>query len=193
MRAAIEPEQEERLLIEQARDDPDAFQALYHAYFPRVYAYIAYRVGREWDAEDVTAEVFMRVVEAFDRFEYRGVGSFAAWVFSIAHNQMTSFYRRRPQYEALPLDELPDMHSDSPDESFHRKETFQRLREVITTLAPRRQEIVTLRFFGGLRNREIAQILGLDERTVAAHLCRALEDLQKKYADEIRDGLDLDL
>ena len=45
---------------------------------PRVFAYIAYRVGAASDAEDITAEVFMRVVNGLDRFEYRGEGAFAA-------------------------------------------------------------------------------------------------------------------
>ncbi len=55
---------------------------------------------------------------------------------------------------------------------------------MIETLSPRRQEVITLRFFGELRNQEIAEILSLDERTVASHLCRAIEDLQNKYQQE---------
>jgi DNA-directed RNA polymerase specialized sigma24 family protein len=56
-------------------------------------------------------------------------------------------------------------------------------------LSPRRQEVVTLRFYGGLRNREIARVLGLDERTVAAHLCRAIQDLEGMCAAQTRTGL----
>ena len=59
------------------------------------------------------------------------------------------------------------------------EERFARLRGLMARLSPRRQEIVTLRFFGELPNREIARVLGLDERTVASHLCRALDDLER--------------
>jgi RNA polymerase sigma-70 factor (ECF subfamily) len=174
----------ERKLVEQARDNPDAFRELYRHYFPRVYAYVAYRVGRVWDAEDLTANIFVKVVESLERFEWRGEGSFAAWIFRIAYSEVSQFYRQRREH--LSLDELPDIQSSalSPDQMVLRKEQFARLRARIGTLSPRRQEIITLRFFGGLRNQEIAAVLGLDERTVASHLSRALEDLQRKVNDE---------
>lgn len=176
----------ERGLIERARREPEAVRELYFHYFPRVYAYVAYRVGRVWDAEDLTAEIFLKMVEALGQFEYRGEGSFAAWIFRIAHNAVSQFYRQqRPEPESL--DDLPDIQSDdlSPDETLLLKERFQRLRARIGLLSPRRQEIITLRFFGGLRNQEIAAVLNLDERTVAAHLCRAIEDLQRYYESEM--------
>jgi RNA polymerase sigma factor (sigma-70 family) len=62
-----------------------------------------------------------------------------------------------------------------------RQERFDILRRMIDTLPPRRQEVITLRFFGGLRNQEIAAMLDLDERTVASHLARALSDLNRRY------------
>ena len=65
-----------------------------------------------------------------------------------------------------------------------QKEKFKSLQQLISTLSPRRQEIITLKFFGGLRNKEIAQILRLDERTVASHLCRGLEDLHQRYVKQ---------
>lgn len=55
------------------------------------------------------------------------------------------------------------------------------MRALIETLAPQRQKVVLLRFFAGLRNREIARVLGLDERTVASHLSRGIQDLHQKY------------
>lgn len=177
----------ERQLVERSGHNAQAFRQLYQRYFPRVYAYVAYRVGRVWDAEDLTAEIFLKVVQSLAQFEYRGEGSFAAWLFRIAHNTVTQFYRQQHAADPLSLDELPDLQSDdlSPDETLLRKERFLRLRTQIKRLAPRRQEIVMLKFFAGLRNQEIAAVLELDERTVASHLCRAIEDLQRHYADEI--------
>jgi RNA polymerase sigma-70 factor (ECF subfamily) len=175
---------DDQLLVQRVRHDPDAFRELYRRYFPRVYAFVAYRVRRAQDAEDVAADVFMQVVRGLGRFEDRGEGAFAAWVFRIAHNQVSQFYRkRRPETDALSLDDLPDIqaHHFAPDSALLRKEQFAYLSALIADLPPRRRDILLLRFFGGLRNQEIAHLLDLDERTVASHLSRALDDLRRLY------------
>lgn len=174
---------EELALIAELPENSEAFRTLYRHYFPRIYAYVAYRVGRQQDAEDVTADIFLRVLKAVQNFEYRGEGSFAAWLFRIAYNQLQQFYRLEARKGTVPLDELPEIpsHELLPDEAYARKELFSRLQAGLSSLSARRQEIIMLRFFGELRNQEIAIVLGLDERTVASHLSRGLEDLQQKY------------
>lgn len=177
---------DERELLQKIHTEPEAFRQLYRHYFPRVYAYVAYRVGRRQDAEDITAEVFIKVVEGLKRFEYRGTGSFAAWLFRIAHNHISQFYRDPHVHQQISLDELPDVAVDtlSPDQALMRREQFAHLFGLIMALPPRRQEIITLKFFAGLRNQEIAAVLNLDERTVASHLSRALDDLRSQYEPE---------
>jgi len=178
---------QERTLVKKAQRDPTAFQELCNYYFPRVYAYVSYRVGRVQDTEDLVADTFLKVIERLDGFQWRGEGSFAAWLFRIAHNLVSDFYRRgRGPEESVPLEELPELASSTllPADAVLQKEKFAYLRRLIGTLSPRRQEIVTLKFFGGLRNKEIAVLLELDERTVASHLCRGLEDLHRKYVNE---------
>ncbi len=183
MQNLLDPE-EERSLLQNARCNYEAFQNLYRAYFPRVYAYAAYWVGRVQEAEDIASDVFLKVIEKLSEFEWRGEGSFAAWVFRLAHDRVVDFHRRDHRRAVnLSLDELPDLRVNDllPAEIFLQKEKFACLQRLIATLSPRRQEIITLKFFGGLRNNQIAEILGLDERTVAAHLCRGLEDLYQRY------------
>ena len=187
MQSRLDPERE-RVLIKEARRDPEAFRKLYDYYFPKVYAYIGYRVGRVQDIEDLTSETFLKAIERLDGFACRGEGSFSAWLFRIAHNVVNDFYRRDQRAEeSVPLEDLPELeaNSRSPAEALLRKERFALLRRLIGTLPRRRQEVITLKFFGGLRNREIAEVLGLDERTVASHLCRGLEDLHHRYVDEL--------
>jgi len=182
----MDPKQE-RALLKRARGDPKAFRALYDHYFPRVYAYVSYRVGRVQDSEDVVADTFLTAVDRLDTFQWRGEGSFAAWLFRIARNRVSDFYRRgQGSEETIPLEDLPDLASSAllPADAVAQKEKFAYLRRLIGTLSPRRQEVITLRFFGGLRNKEISALLELDERTVASHLCRGLEDLHRKYVDE---------
>ncbi len=180
---ALSAEDEQRL-VEVASHDSRAFRQLYNVYFPRMYAYVSYRVGSAQDTEDLVAGIFMKVVEEIDAFRWRHDNSFAAWIFRIAHNQVGNYHRtKRHATEQLPLDDLPQIaaHALLPEEIVLRKEMFAHLYNLVGALSARRREVITLKFFGGLSNREIAGILNLDERTVASNLCRALDDLQKQY------------
>jgi RNA polymerase sigma-70 factor (ECF subfamily) len=178
--------EQEKTLITRAHEDPEAFKRLYNHYFPRLYAYVSYRVGRVEDAEDLVSETFLKVVEGIKSFQWQHENSFAAWLFRIARNSISNFYRQKKRWQTVPLDELPDLqtHSLLPSDLILQKEKFERLRQLINTLTPRQQEIITLRFFGGLRNQEIAEILGIDERTVSAHLCRGLETAHQRYIND---------
>ncbi|HYN88733.1 MAG TPA: sigma-70 family RNA polymerase sigma factor, partial [Ardenticatenaceae bacterium] len=141
---------------------------------------------RAQDAEDLVADTFLRLIEKGERLEWRDERSFTAWLFRIAHNLVNDYYRRSGQRaDNVPLDMLPELSANTllPDDVLLKQELFARLRLLIGALSPRRQEVITLKFFGGLRNQEIAEILGLDERTVASHLCRGLEDLHRRYID----------
>src|SRR5262245_61727850 len=169
--------------------DPHAFERLYDHYFPRIYAYICYRVGRKEDGEDLVADTFFKAVEAMrqGRFQWRHAGSFAAWLFRIAHNAVSDYQEHAQKWgDPVSLAETPDLRADvpMPEEWVLEKERSAHLRALLGTLSPRRREIITLKFFGGLRNSEIAEVLALNEHTVASHLCRGLEDLQRKYTEE---------
>src|SRR5262249_45628773 len=158
-------------------------------YFLCVLAYVASHADRSPEVEDLVSEIFMRVIEDLDRFEYRGPGSFAAWLFRIAHNAVVDFQRRqRRRGPTLSLAAILGYPSaePSPDEAVLRAEIGDLLRREIDALTPRRREVVLFKFFGGLRNREIAAVLHLDERSVAAHLSRALDDMAGSLQ---RDGL----
>lgn len=178
---------DEHVYLMQVRKNPEAIRPLYRHYFPRILAYVAYRVESRQDAEDLTSEIFLKVVQSIDQFEYRGAGSFAGWIFQIARNTVNQFYRADGRGAASLLDALPELASPAPapDEALSQKERWQWLEAALDTLTPRRREIILLRFASGLRNQEIAQVLNLDERTVASHLCRALADLQQQYQQEV--------
>ncbi len=182
--------EQEHEYIQQAQKEPRAFVHLYDHYFPRIHAYIRYRVHSSQDAEDLVADVFFKAIRNLGRFKWRHKGSFAAWLFRIAHNLIVDYYRQHERVAFLfeSGDELtePTNRASLPEVILTQQETFQQVRALIATLSPRRQEIITLKFFGGLRNREIASILKLDERTVAAHLSRGLRDLQRRYAVQRR-------
>jgi len=185
--------EQEHKYIQQARTDPRAFAHLYDHYFPRVHAYVYYRVYDSQDAEDIIADVFLKAVRNLKHFKWRHNNSFAAWLFRIAHNRVKDYYRQRKRtvFSLESEDSLVELASQSPlpEETLVQQETFWQVRARIAALSPRRQEIVTLKFYGGLRNCEIAQVLGLSERTISAHLCRALQDLKQRYAAQTRSEL----
>jgi RNA polymerase sigma-70 factor (ECF subfamily) len=180
---------EERAYIQQARADPRAFVQLYDHYFPRVHAYVRYRVRSGQDAEDIVAEVFLKAMRRLSGFTWHHEHSFAAWIFRIAHNRIVDYYRRCERIEVAldPRERAPERatplasRAPRPEEVLIQQQTFQQMQALIETLSPRRREVITLRFFGGLRNKEIAAILDLDERTVASHLSRGLRDLRDRY------------
>jgi RNA polymerase sigma-70 factor (ECF subfamily) len=184
----------DRDLVEGAKSDPGEFARLYGVYFPRVYGYVAMRVGSTESTEDVVSEVFFKLMQGLPSFQWRDENSFSAWVFRIAHNATVSYWRkirRNKEWEDwsegnLGMDLLQDKEL-MPEEQMLKKEQSEQMRRLVGRLPQRRQEAITLRFFGELQNREIASILGLDEHTVASHICRGLKDLHKLWVeDEVR-------
>lgn len=171
----------ERALVMQAQRDPAAFHELYRHYLPRVYGYIAARLPERSEAEDVTAATFLKALERLNQFRDRGDGAFAAWLFRIAHHSVID-YQRRLWFRRAPLTLDRALAVVDPAEPLDvlltRAEVGAQVRQAVATLSPRRQEVIALRFFAGLRNVEIAAVLGIAERSVAAHLCRALDDLR---------------
>lgn len=70
------------------------------------------------------------------------------------------------------------------------RETFLALRQLLASLSPRQAEVIQLKFFGSFRNREIAETLDLDERTVSAYLARGLKTLGERYEESFRDEIE---
>lgn len=180
-------QESEHALIERARTDADAFRTIFRRMHPRVFAYVAGRVGRADDADDITAEVFLRVLNGLSRFEYRGEGSFTAWLFQIAYREVARFFSRHRFEAEIPFDDLPEIAGSepTPERALAAKERFAALRAAIGQLPPRRQDVLTLRFYGELRNKEIAAVLGIDERTVASNLTRALNQLEQTIRADV--------
>ena len=96
-------------LVTAARQDRSAFVALYQRYLPRVYRYVYRRVGNQQDAEDVTASVFTEALESLE--DYREQGSFAGWLFTIAHHRAADHHRQ--QRERVSLEEVAPALSNS--------------------------------------------------------------------------------
>lgn len=171
---------QEQALIELAKQqDEDAFRKLYDAYLPAIFAYVASRAQQQCDAEDIVQNAFSKVVHYLPDFEYRGAGSFQAWLFTIASSQISDFYARRIRSNGqVPLDEL----SELPSQSMSAEEIAD-LNMLIEKLSSRGREVLRLKL-QGISNRDIAAALGLDERTVSSHFRKGLRELAKLYRGE---------
>jgi RNA polymerase sigma-70 factor, ECF subfamily len=173
---------DETQLVQQARVNPGAFQELYALYSHRVYGYVASRIGNSHDAEDVVSEIFLRVIKNLDQLRNQRNSSFAAWLFVIARNEVVEYYRRSKNHVPLHVTEPHAPANAQPDQIVMQNQDADQLYKLVITLPERQREIITLRYYGGLRNHEIARVLGIGEKTVSAYISRALSDLQEKYA-----------
>ena len=132
----IDPHRE-RLLLEASRQDLTVFREIYVFYLPKVFAYINYRVNRVQDAEDLTSSVFLKVVERLEKFQWRGEGSFAAWLFKIAHDLVVDQYRHISSGSRdIEMEELTDTPQSTllPAELTIQKEEFTYLKYLINKL-----------------------------------------------------------
>lgn len=158
------------------------FAALFDDHYPKLYAYIRSRVADRQTAEDLTAASFERAFSRHHSFD-PAKASFATWLFRIAHNLVINHYvasRRQPvTYDFDEVDPVAAA-SPSPEQQLLRQEQYRLVNETLTTLTERDQEIIQLRFFGRLTNREIAEVLELNEKTVSVIILRALQKLKAR-------------
>jgi len=171
--------EEEARLIQQAKaGDPDAFAEIYDRYQPTIYRYIFYRVGDEATAEDLTSEVFVRLVEKIDGFTYRG-RPLLAWLYTIARNLVTDYYRQSGPPHFLPLEEGLVADSGNPEAAAEHALAQQRLARAIARLTEDQRQVILLRFVEGLDNKTVAQVLGKPVGAVKALQHRALAALRR--------------
>jgi RNA polymerase sigma-70 factor (ECF subfamily) len=179
-----ELDREEFLTVEAKEGDRGALALLYDGLFPGIYAYTRMRMPTTADAEDIVSETFLAVVNGLAKFQWSWPGSFRAWAFQIARNHIADFYRRDGRRQEDPAMDRPGSvftEASALEDVAIQNESLQLLLTKIEAMSPRRREVLLLRYFGGLRNREIASTLSLDERTVSAYLSRALAELQADF------------
>jgi RNA polymerase sigma-70 factor (ECF subfamily) len=173
---------ETEALVARAREgDRTAFAALYRQYLPTVYKFLFYRVGNKAEAEDMTAEVFLRALRKVGDFTWTGA-DFGAWLLRIARNLVLDNAKSsRARLEVL-NDEMPeDSGGEAPTAEAACLENLncQEVYKAITKLRPDQREVITLRFLHGMGVGEVAEIMGKKEGTVRTLQFRGLKALEK--------------
>jgi RNA polymerase sigma factor (sigma-70 family) len=159
------------------------FASLFDEYYPKLYAYIRSQVASQEIAEDITAGTFERAFRSSHTYD-ADKGSFATWLFRIARNLVINHYASTSRKPAqIILDEVVEVSAadPSPEQQIIRKEQHQALLELLSSLPERDQEIISLKFFGRLPNKKIAEVLDLKEKTVSVIILRALQKLKTRF------------
>ncbi|HEX8990103.1 MAG TPA: sigma-70 family RNA polymerase sigma factor [Anaerolineales bacterium] len=168
--------------------DAEAFGHLYEMYLDRIYRYIYFRVTDEETTEDLISQVFTKAWENLDRYQPSG-RPFIAWLYTIAHNTVIDHYRTRR--ETVALENTVSLASDapSPHEQVELHFEADNLRAALQTLTQEQQQVVVLKFLGGMTTDEIAGQLCKSPGAVRALQMRALQALAKQMEkSEVNGG-----
>ncbi len=182
-RPARESTEEVRRLVERAQGgDRTALEELYLLHFDRIYSYLHMSVGNRHDAEDLTTQTFLKMLESIKQFRWRAA-PFSAWLFRIAHNLAMDHFRATRRWQ--PEEEVPEPVGESePSAEVAALHTIgrQSMLDLIEGLSNEQQQVLTLKFVFNLPNAEVATILGKTEGAIKSLQHRALVSLQKHIA-----------
>jgi len=163
--------------------DSAAFGTLYQLYSDKLYHYLLYRVGNQGVAEDLTMEVFVRLLEKIKTFSFgqrRPVPAFSAWIYRIAFNLAMDYHRaHRPGRMPLPINWREVDRRPGPLERVTLGDRFERVQQAISKVSVDQQQVVILRFIEGMRAKQVAEILDKTEGAVKALQHRALVNLRQ--------------
>jgi RNA polymerase sigma-70 factor (ECF subfamily) len=171
---------EQGLLERASRADPEALGALYDRYVDRIYNYIYHRVGQADLAEDLTAQVFARMLEAIQEGRAWRT-SFSGWIYRIAHNLVIDHYRRRGRAAFVELEEATPIIADGADpvKKVEARLESEYLRAALAKLTEEQAEVISLRFLDEFSIAEVATMMNKTEGAIKALQYRAVLALRR--------------
>jgi RNA polymerase sigma-70 factor, ECF subfamily len=185
---AKESTEEVRKLVARAQQgDRSALEELYLIHFDRIYSYLHMSVGNRHDAEDLTTQTFLKMLESIGRFRWQSA-PFSAWLFRIAHNLAMDHFRARRRWQ--PEEEVPEAPGDEePSAELQAMQSIgrQSMLELIEGLSHEQQQVLTLKFVFNFPNADVATILNKTEGAIKSLQHRALVSLQKQITQQQRE------
>lgn len=171
---------EEELLNGAANFDEAALSELYDRYEARIYSYIYRRTGNSALAEDLTAQVFLKMLEAI-RNEKAWHSSFSGWLYRIAHNAVIDFYRKRDRQKQTDLEDAAAVVASdhNPVVIAETNLDAENLRTAISRLTEEQAEVISLRFLEGYSISEVATMMDKTEGSIKALQYRAVATLRQ--------------
>jgi RNA polymerase sigma-70 factor, ECF subfamily len=190
----------ERILVEKAKSDPEAFGKIFDLYYSKILKYCIYRTFNVEVARDVTSETFFKALKNLHQFKWTGV-HFSAWLYRIASNEINMYFRHK-KYEPTSLEaavedaHMPELASkkDLETEIIDAQEKLDKTGdlslavEALQSLPVKYREVITLRFFQELSINEISKLLYMKEGTVKSILSRGIKMLKQKAGAQPNRG-----
>jgi RNA polymerase sigma-70 factor (ECF subfamily) len=164
--------------------DREALEELSLIHFDRIYSYLHVSVGNRHDAEDLTTQTFLKMLEKIGSFKWQSA-PFSAWLFRIAHNLAMDHFRARRRWQ--PEEEVPEPPGEEePSAELAAMQTIGResMLKLIERLSPEQQQVLTLKFVFNLPNAEVGAILDKTEGAIKSLQHRALVSLQKQIQQQ---------
>lgn len=176
---------EDGALVSRAKEEREAFEALYVKYLKKVYTYIYYRVGSVDDAEDITESVFLHALIHLDRYQDRGI-PFSAWLLRIAHNLVANWHRNSSRRRVVDLDSVEPLHdtSPTPEEAVESEEEKREILAILEALPAERQQALILRYAEGMKHKEIGEVMGKSAGAVKVLIHRTLISLHRSLSEK---------
>lgn len=164
-------------------------RTIFSNHYQDVYAFLIHFTGNQNDAEDLTQEVFARLLQALPRYD--GRVAMKTWLFSIAKHVAIDQYRKQKIKEFFSESWLRSIATkdDLPEASLSNKENMRELKQVLQQLKPHYRLVVILRCIEEYSVSETAQILGISEGKVKVDTHRALKRMKKIMGDSLEGGL----
>ena len=159
----------------------EAIGQLYDQHRESIFRYLWLRLGDQPLAEDLTADVFMRMLDALPHYQSLGI-PFRAWLYRIAHNVLIDHFRKNHNRAPVPLEVLEDHDAgDDPSAAVEHKLLTERLNEALSQLDQNQREVVVLRFLMGLSLQETALAMGKSEAAIKSLQHRGLSALRRTF------------
>lgn len=173
---------DESLMLKYGEGDANAFEMLYGRHKDALYRFVRRQCRDREIAYDLAQDIWIKLIKA--RRRYRPDARFTTYLFTLARNRMTDYYRaqaRRLPAMADPVDieDLPDRNDDGPDTQANAHELVERSLALIQALPQDQREAVLL-YVEGLRMTEIGEITQVPAETARSRLRRALAKLRRE-------------
>jgi RNA polymerase sigma-70 factor, ECF subfamily len=167
---------------------PAALSELYSAYCEPLRRFCHTRLGDAELAQDCVQDTFLHAWQALPTVEYRGEAAFVAWLYTIANHKIIDSVRKRQRRQQLAV-ELEPQHADPRNEDSRRICDRLTVQAALRDLPSDQQHVITLKFFFGLSNQEIATTLGRSEGAVKALQHRGINRLHRMLEPKIPAAL----
>lgn len=169
---------DELIIIEAAKLNPEKFAPLYNKYYKQIFNYVYQRMDSKDTAFDITGQVFLKALTNIGKYQFKGV-PFASWLYRIAHNEVMQLFRTQKDKRAVNAD-IGDLRyiCEENEEPFF-EEYIPAIKRLILELESDDLQLVEMRFFEKRPFKEIAEILDITEVNAKVRMYRIIEKLKK--------------